>query len=172
LVIDPGGYVGQATADEIEFATRLRKRIRYWSNEHPTVSERRLKPMDVLLDVAEVHRAQGFSIELAPTTAIAAELKQLVCALIFEEAEELDAAVNANDLVEIADALADLLWVVIVGALSFGIPLGEVFAEVVRSNRSKVDSGGRVERDPSGKVRKGPRFSPPDLEPILTRRQR
>jgi len=78
-------------------------------------------------------------------------------------------AVAADDLVEIADALADLLWVVIVGALSFGIPLGEVFAEVLRSNRSKVDPSGRVDRDPSGKVRKGPHFSPPDLGPILMR---
>jgi phosphoribosyl-ATP pyrophosphohydrolase len=172
LVIDPGGYVGQATRDEIDFARKLRKRIRFWSKEHLAVPERRLKPMDVLLDVAEVHQAQGFSIELAPTTAIGAELKQLVCALIDEEAKELDAAVNADDLVEIADALADLLWVVTVGALSFGIPLGEVFAEVVRSNRSKVDPGGRVERDASGKVRKGSHFSPPELEPILIRRPR
>jgi phosphoribosyl-ATP pyrophosphohydrolase len=110
--------------------------------------------MDVLLDVAEIHAAQGLTITAHPTTNIAAHMKDLCCALIEEEAAEFRAAVDANDLVEIADALADLLWVVIVGALTFGIPLGEVFAEVLRSNRSKADASGRVEVGPNGKIRK------------------
>ena len=75
LVIDVGGYVGPATADEIEFARTLNKRIRFWSKEHSTVPERRLKPMDVLLDVAEVHEAQGFPIATPPATEVPAELR-------------------------------------------------------------------------------------------------
>jgi predicted HAD superfamily Cof-like phosphohydrolase len=169
LVIDVGGYVGPGTSEDVELAGRLGKHVRYWSRERTAAPERRLRPMDVLLDVAEIHAAQGFTYTAHPTTSIAARMKDLSCALIDEEAGEYRAAVDADDLVEIADALADLLWVVIVGALTFGIPLGEVFAEVLRSNRSKADAFGRVELGPNGKIRKGPHFEPPDLSSILDR---
>jgi predicted HAD superfamily Cof-like phosphohydrolase len=168
LVTDVGGYVGWGTSEDVALAARLGKHVRYWSRELRS-RPRRLRAMDVLLDVAEIHATQGLTITAHPTTNIAAHMKDLSCALVEEEAAEFRAAVDANDLVEIADALADLLWVVIVGALTFGIPLGEVFAEVLRSNRSKADASGRVEVGPNGKIRKGPHFKPPDLSPILDR---
>jgi len=69
----------------------------------------------------------------------------------------------------VADAIADLLYVVYGAALTFGIPTAEVFAEVHRSNMTKLgDDGLPIYRD-DGKVLKGPHYSPPDLAPILAR---
>jgi NTP pyrophosphatase (non-canonical NTP hydrolase) len=169
LVIDVGGYVGSATADEIALASSLGKRIRYWSREHSHLPRQRLRPMDVALEVAAVHAEQGFPISKHPTLDVAPALKELTCSLVDEEAAELREAVANDDLVAIADAVAELVWVVIVATLTFGIPIGEVFAEVLRSNRSKADADGKVVRAPSGKIVKGPGFSPPDPGPILRR---
>lgn len=88
-------------------------------------------------------------------------------ALIEEEAAEFRAAVEADDVVEIADAVADLLYVVYGAALTFGIPVPEVFAEVHRSNMTKLDDEGNPIYRSDGKVMKGPNFSPPELLPIL-----
>lgn len=90
----------------------------------------------------------------------------MACALIDEEAAELRTAVEASDLVEIADALADLVWVTLEAAATFGIPIEEVFAEVERSNWTKIDTE-RVTVNDVGKIVRGPDFSAPDLAPIL-----
>jgi predicted HAD superfamily Cof-like phosphohydrolase len=92
--------------------------------------------------------------------------REMACALVEEEAAELRAAVEASDLVEIADAVADLLWVVIEAGLTYGIPIEEVFEEVRRSNLTKVDMA-EPARNARGKIVAGEGFSPPDLLPIL-----
>lgn len=79
--------------------------------------------------------------------------------LIDEELDELAGALNCQDVVDTADALADLLYVVIGSALQFGIPIEQVFAEVHRSNMTKDGGGSRED----GKILKGPNYSPPDL---------
>ena len=90
----------------------------------------------------------------------------MACTLIEEEAAEFRAAVEASDLVEIADAIADLIWVVLEAGITFGIPIEDVFAEVRRSNLTKIETGEPVV-NANGKIVAGPNFSAPDLVPIL-----
>lgn len=78
--------------------------------------------------------------------------------LIFTEAGEFIEAADRGDLVEMVDALADLLVVVYGAAVEMGVDLEPVFAEVHRSNMSK-DGG----MDAGGKILKGPGFRPPDI---------
>jgi predicted HAD superfamily Cof-like phosphohydrolase len=92
--------------------------------------------------------------------------RELSCLLIEEETAELRAAVEAGDLVEIADAVADLIWVTIEAALTFGIPVEPVFAEVNRSNHTKLTAQ-TIPRNEHGKIVKGPGYSAPDILPIL-----
>ena len=87
--------------------------------------------------------------------------------LISEEYWEYDRAVEKNDLINIAQELADLLYVVYGAALEYGIPLDEVVAEVHRANMSKLDTDGSVIRRDDGKVLKGPNYKAPDLESLL-----
>ncbi len=89
------------------------------------------------------------------------------CAAIDEEAQELRDALDADDIVEVADAIGDLLYVVYGAALTFGIPTSEVFSEIHRSNMTKLDENGEPILRADGKVLKGPNFSPPDLMPLL-----
>ncbi|WP_318656531.1 pyrophosphohydrolase domain-containing protein [Scrofimicrobium canadense] len=89
------------------------------------------------------------------------------------EAAILDAAQavpddNNRDVVETADALADLVYVIYGMALECGIDLDAVLAEVQRSNLSKLMPDGSVKRREDGKVLKGPNFSPPDVAGVLT----
>lgn len=81
--------------------------------------------------------------------------------LIFEEASEL---AGANDLENVADALADLMYVVLGTAVAYGIDLEPIFQEVHRSNMSKFIDGHRRE---DGKWIKGPSYSPANLQPII-----
>jgi len=87
--------------------------------------------------------------------------------LIREESGEFDHAASLGDLVEIADALADLLYVTFGSALAFGIPIEEVFAEVQRSNMNKL-----TEKDEYGKTIKGPNWEPPKIKEILERKRK
>ena len=89
--------------------------------------------------------------------------------LIEEELEEFKDAIIDGDgtLVDVADALSDLLYVVYGAGHSFGIDLDKCFAEVHRSNMSKLDDDGLPFYREDGKVLKGPNFSEPDLTSVL-----
>jgi predicted HAD superfamily Cof-like phosphohydrolase len=87
--------------------------------------------------------------------------------LIEEELAELRNAGETHDLVEIADALGDLLYVVYGTAVTYGIDLEPVFSEIHRSNMSKGDPDAAVRCD--GKVLKGPNYSPPRVAEVLER---
>lgn len=119
----------------------------------------------------EFHTAFEHGIADRPTLDVPDHVKALRLNLITEELDELAEALGwpgeAGDLVEVADALMDLLYVVYGACLTFGIPVGECFAEVHRSNMSKLGPNGEHERDANGKTVKGPHFSPPNLAPIL-----
>ena len=93
--------------------------------------------------------------------------RELRIELIQEELEELSDAVADRDMVQIADALTDLLYVVYGAGHSFGIDLDECFQEVHASNMSKLGEDGRPIYREDGKVLKGPSFFEPDLEGIL-----
>ena len=89
---------------------------------------------------------------------------QLRYDLIKEELDELSVAIKDKDIVEVADALTDLLYVVYGAGHSFGVDLDKCFAEVQRSNMSKLDKDGKPIYNDNGKVMKGPNYSKPNLK--------
>ena len=83
--------------------------------------------------------------------------------LINEELEELKEAMENKDLLEVADALTDILYVTYGAGHAFGIDLDKCFAEVQNSNMSKLDENGKPVYNESGKVMKGSKYFKPDL---------
>ena len=83
--------------------------------------------------------------------------------LIKEELEELKAAMESKDLLEVADALTDILYVTYGAGHAFGIDLDKCFEEVQNSNMSKLGEDGKPIYNESGKVMKGPKYFKPDL---------
>ena len=92
---------------------------------------------------------------------------QLRIDLIEEELNELKAAIKNNNIVEVADALTDILYVTYGAGHSFGINLDECFNEVQRSNMSKLGEDGKPIYNESGKVMKGPNYFAPNLKKIV-----
>ena len=110
--------------------------------------------------------AFGQSVEMEPTWPDF-NIRELRLELIQEELEELSDAVADRDMIQIADALTDLLYVVYGAGHAFGLDLDECFEEVHRSNMSKLGENGRPIHREDGKVMKGPGYFEPDLEGIL-----
>jgi len=88
-------------------------------------------------------------------------------ALIREEFKELRDAIKEKDLVEVADALTDILYVVYGAGLAFGIDLDACFDEIHRSNMTKLGADGKPVRREDGKVIKGPNYESPNLRKVL-----
>ena len=95
------------------------------------------------------------------------ETSKLRLELIGEELGELEEAIANKDLVEIADALTDILYVTYGAGHAFGIDLDACFREVQRSNMSKLGEDGKPIYREDGKVLKGPNYSEPDLKKTL-----
>ena len=93
---------------------------------------------------------------------------QLRLDLISEELEELKNAMTSKDLLEVADALPDILYVTYGAGHAFGINLDKCFDEVQNSNMSKLGSDGKPIYNESGKVMKGPDYFKPDLSKYLS----
>ena len=87
--------------------------------------------------------------------------------LIKEELNELIEAIKEKDIVEVADALTDILYVTYGAGHSWGINLDKCFEEVQRSNMSKLDDEGKPIYNEKGKVMKGPNYSKPNLKNII-----
>ena len=87
--------------------------------------------------------------------------------LIKEELEELTEAIKQNDLLEVADALTDILYVTYGAGHAFGIDLDKCFDEVQNSNMSKLGEDGKPIYNEAGKVMKGPNYFKPDLSKFL-----
>jgi predicted HAD superfamily Cof-like phosphohydrolase len=83
--------------------------------------------------------------------------------LIREELNELKEALKNKDILEVADALTDILYVTYGAGHAFGIDLDKCFEEVQKSNMSKLDGNGKAIYNESGKVMKGPGYFKPDL---------
>ena len=95
------------------------------------------------------------------------KINELRISLINEELEELKKAIEDNDILEVADALTDILYVAYGAGHAFGINLDKCFNEVQESNMSKLDSDGKPIYNESGKVMKGPNYFKPDLNKFL-----
>ena len=117
--------------------------------------------------VKEFHQTFGIESLDSPTFP-SDRIQKLRIELIREEFEELKEAIADNDIVEVADALTDILYVVYGAGDAFGIDLDKCFNEVHRSNMSKLTKDGEVvRRESDGKVLKSDQFSPPDLSKVL-----
>ena len=87
--------------------------------------------------------------------------------LIKEELDELKVAIENNDLLEVADALTDILYVTYGAGHAFGIDLDKCFEEVQKSNMSKLDENGKPIYNDAGKVMKGPKYFKPNLNKFV-----
>lgn len=115
--------------------------------------------------VMEFHETYGQPIRKQPELHIPE--KDLRFTLIKEEFEEYEEALAEDDLVEVVDALADMIYVIYGAAITHGVDLDEVLQEVQRSNMSKLGADGKPIWREDGKILKGPNFSEPDIAKIL-----
>ena len=95
------------------------------------------------------------------------KINKLRLDLIKEELDELKEAMNNKDLLEVADALTDILYVTYGAGHAFGINLDQCFEEVQNSNMSKLDKNGKPIYNDAGKVMKGPNYFKPNLSKFV-----
>ena len=95
------------------------------------------------------------------------KINKLRLDLIEEELGELKEAMKNNDILEVADALTDILYVTYGAGHAFGINLDKCFEEVQNSNMSKLDAAGEPIYNEIGKVMKGPNYFKPDLSKFI-----
>ena len=96
------------------------------------------------------------------------KINKLRIDLIKEELDELKEAMDNNDLLEVADALTDILYVTYGAGHAFGIDLDRCFDEVQNSNMSKLGENGEPIYNESGKVMKGPNYFKPDISKFVS----
>ena len=109
-----------------------------------------------------------FGQEVKQTSSFSSEkINKLRLSLINEELDELTEAMNKKDLVEVADALTDILYVTYGAGHAFGINLDRCFDEVQNSNMSKLDNDGKPIYNENGKVMKGPNYFKPNLSKFI-----
>ena len=109
-----------------------------------------------------------FGQEVKEKSSLSSEkINKLRIDLIEEELEELKSAMNNKDLLEVADALTDILYVTYGAGHAFGINLDKCFEEVQNSNMSKLDDNGKPIFNNNGKVMKGPKYFKPDLNKVI-----
>jgi predicted HAD superfamily Cof-like phosphohydrolase len=119
--------------------------------------------------VREFHLAYELPVADAPSADLPAGQVALRQDLIDEEVSELREAAADADLVGVADALADIVYVAYGTALVYGIDLDAVLDEVHASNMTKLGADGRPVRRADGKVLKGPGYRPPNIAAVLSR---
>ena len=119
--------------------------------------------------VTEFHNAFGLSVELKPKADLPSPITELRYNLMKEENEEYLEAVKSNDLIEIGDALGDMLYILCGTIISHGFQdkIEALFDEIQRSNMSKLGDDGKPIYREDGKVLKGPNYFKPDIEKIL-----
>lgn len=116
------------------------------------------------------HTAFGLGYSQTPLATLGVDKNNLRFRLMDEENKEYLEAAMAGDLVEVADALGDMLYILCGTIIEHGLQdkIEEVFAEIQRSNMSKLGADGKPIYREDGKVMKGPNYSPPDLAGVLS----
>ena len=110
-----------------------------------------------------------FGQEVKTKTSLSTDkINKLRIDLIKEELDELQEAMKNNDLLEVADALTDILYVTYGAGHAFGIDLDKCFDEVQNSNMSKLGENGEPIYNETGKVMKGPKYFKPDLSKFVS----
>ncbi len=128
-------------------------------------------PFDKLWEFHETYNVDRTRIPTLPdaSTDKGAALRELRRNILAEEYEEYLEGEANNDLVEIADALIDMIYIAYGTGVAYGLPMDELFNEVHRSNMSKLGADGKPVYREDGKVLKGPNYSPPNLAAIIER---
>ncbi len=121
--------------------------------------------------VKKFHSAFGLGINESPVANLGKEKNLLRFNLMKEENEEYLQAANNNDLVEVADALGDMLYILCGTIIEHGMQhkIEEVFDEIQSSNMSKLGADGKPIYREDGKVLKGPNYFKPDLYSVLNK---
>jgi predicted HAD superfamily Cof-like phosphohydrolase len=122
---------------------------------------------EAMSSVGQFHASFDLPMATRPNPKVPVDLGELRIDLLEEEVGEFREAVEQNDLVAIADALADILYVTYGAAITFGIDLDAVVREVHRSNMSKLGPDGRPILRADGKVLKPATYSPPEISRVL-----
>jgi len=119
--------------------------------------------------VEKFHETYQLLSNHSPTVAIPEVIKTLRYELMKEENEEYKEAVDNNDMIEVADALGDMLYILCGTIITHGMQhkISEVFEEIQRSNMSKLGLDGKPIYREDGKVMKGPNYFKPDIAKIL-----
>jgi len=119
--------------------------------------------------VKEFHEAFGLGMKEEPTADLGKAKNLLRFHLMKEENEEYLEAANDNDLVEVADALGDMLYILCGTIIEHGMQhkIEEVFTEIQRSNMSKLGADGKPIYREDGKVLKGPNYFKPNIQNIF-----
>tara|TARA_B110000027_G_scaffold64691_1_gene69344 strand:+ start:24297 stop:24689 length:393 start_codon:yes stop_codon:yes gene_type:complete len=125
------------------------------------------KPIDAVIQFHEVY---GLGIENEPISDLPKKIIDLRYNLMKEENEEYLQAAKENDLVEIGDALGDMLYILCGTIISHGFQdkMESIFDEIQRSNMSKLGKDGKPIYREDGKVMKGPNYFKPNLTKILS----
>ena len=131
--------------------------------------ENNLKLIDCVNSVAEFHDSFGIPNNHKPTVDLTEKDFQLRFDLLKEENEEYLQAAKDGDLVEVADALGDMMYILFGTIMKHGMQhkIVEVFEEIQRSNMSKLGEDGKPIYREDGKVLKGPNYFKPNLRSIL-----
>jgi predicted HAD superfamily Cof-like phosphohydrolase len=119
--------------------------------------------------VTTFHKAFGLGVNNTPTTEIDESTMNLRFSLMDEENKEYLEAIQNKDMIEVADALGDMLYILCGTIITHGMQdvIDEVFEEIQRSNMSKLGSDGKPIYREDGKVLKGPNYFKPDIAKIL-----
>jgi predicted HAD superfamily Cof-like phosphohydrolase len=135
----------------------------------PTAATQQLSLFDTINHVRDFHDAFRIPNADAPIGNIGDKDAQLRYTLMREENEEYLEAANRGDLVEVADALGDMLYILCGTILKHGLQnkIADVFVEIQRSNMSKLDANGQPIYREDGKVLKSDRYFRPDIGSIL-----
>ena len=122
-----------------------------------------------ILAVKEFHKAFKLDYLDKPKADLGMDKNKLRFNLMKEENEEYFEAANNNDMVEVADALGDMLYILCGTIIEHGMEhkIDEIFSEIQNSNMSKLDADGIPIYREDGKVLKGPNYFKPDIEGIL-----
>ena len=125
--------------------------------------------IDKLKAVKEFHQAFGLGVKESPIGLLPTRKLKLRFDLMAEENEEYLEAAQNDDLVEVADALGDMLYILCGTILEHGMQykIEEVFNEIQNSNMSKLGADGKPIYREDGKVMKGPNYFKPDIKSIL-----
>jgi predicted HAD superfamily Cof-like phosphohydrolase len=142
--------------------------LRRFGQQGQDLSKNSERGFDVAAAVAEFHDSFGLPVRKSPGAEIDHDLARLRIDLLEEEVSEFVTASQKEDLVGIADALADIAYVIYGTALTYGIDLDSVLREVHSSNMSKLGGDGKPLLRDDGKVIKSERYFPPDISSVLS----